>query len=182
MLLGVRVPHLTLDPQTPSAAAKIRAAVRVRHEAAQTGDDDPLALSTFPAGTRPGTDEERPARPRDGVPRGTPRRVVLVTGLSGAGHSTALKILEDMGYEAIDNLPLNHLDAVLSDAEDDRPIAVGIDIRTRRFTAATVMGELDRLAARSCLSVTLVFVAILLVLLLALLIVVPQLESQISTL
>ena len=33
-------------------------------------------------------------------------RVLVVTGLSGAGRSTALKILEDMGYEAFDNLPL----------------------------------------------------------------------------
>ncbi|MCG8434446.1 MAG: RNase adaptor protein RapZ, partial [Gammaproteobacteria bacterium] len=32
--------------------------------------------------------------------------VVLVTGMSGAGRSTALKILEDLGYEAVDNLPL----------------------------------------------------------------------------
>ena len=32
--------------------------------------------------------------------------VVLVTGMSGAGKSTALKVLEDLGYEAIDNLPL----------------------------------------------------------------------------
>ena len=32
-------------------------------------------------------------------------RLCLVTGLSGAGKSTALKVLEDLGYEAIDNLP-----------------------------------------------------------------------------
>ena len=35
-----------------------------------------------------------------------PVPVVLVTGMSGAGKSTALKVLEDLGYEAIDNLPL----------------------------------------------------------------------------
>ncbi len=33
-------------------------------------------------------------------------RVVLVTGMSGAGKSTALKMLEDLGYEAVDNIPL----------------------------------------------------------------------------
>ena len=32
-------------------------------------------------------------------------KVIIITGLSGAGRSTALKILEDIGYEAIDNLP-----------------------------------------------------------------------------
>jgi UPF0042 nucleotide-binding protein len=36
-----------------------------------------------------------------------PGRVLLVTGMSGAGRSTALKTLEDMGYEAFDNLPLS---------------------------------------------------------------------------
>ena len=33
-------------------------------------------------------------------------KLVLVTGVSGAGHSTALKILEDYGFTAVDNLPL----------------------------------------------------------------------------
>ena len=35
--------------------------------------------------------------------------VLLVTGMSGAGKSTALKALEDMGYEAVDNLPISLL-------------------------------------------------------------------------
>ena len=33
------------------------------------------------------------------------KKIVIITGLSGAGKSTALKIFEDMGYEAVDNLP-----------------------------------------------------------------------------
>ncbi|MGB1548243.1 MAG: RNase adapter RapZ, partial [Alphaproteobacteria bacterium] len=37
------------------------------------------------------------------------RRVLLVTGLSGAGRTTALHALEDFGFEAIDNLPLSFL-------------------------------------------------------------------------
>ncbi|CAN0590619.1 unnamed protein product, partial [Laminaria digitata] len=36
-------------------------------------------------------------------------QVLLVTGVSGAGRSTALKVLEDLGYEAMDNIPLNLL-------------------------------------------------------------------------
>ncbi len=35
----------------------------------------------------------------------SPARVLLVTGMSGAGRSTALKALEDLGYETFDNLP-----------------------------------------------------------------------------
>jgi len=43
-----------------------------------------------------------PARPQRG-------RLMVVTGMSGAGRSTALKAFEDMGYEAVDNLPLSLL-------------------------------------------------------------------------
>src|SRR5690606_19965122 len=51
---------------------------------------------------------ESPASPRDPAPTSRRRpQVLLVTGLSGAGHTTALKILEDIGYEAVDNLPLS---------------------------------------------------------------------------
>ncbi|HEX2751501.1 MAG TPA: RNase adapter RapZ, partial [Alphaproteobacteria bacterium] len=60
-----------------------------------------------------------------------PRRpVLLVTGLSGAGHSSALKTLEDMGYKAVDNLPLSLLEPLLTaGAGGDMPVAVGIDSR-----------------------------------------------------
>ena len=54
-----------------------------------------------------------------------PARVLLVTGMSGAGRSTALKTLEDMGYEAFDNLPLSLVPALIeSIAADARAIAV----------------------------------------------------------
>ena len=64
------------------------------------------------------------------------RTLVLVTGMSGAGKSTALKILEDLGYEAIDNLPLSMLSELVR-AQDDGSrrdaLALGIDSRTRGF-------------------------------------------------
>lgn len=70
-------------------------------------------------------------------------RVLLVTGMSGAGKSTALKALEDLGYEAVDNMPLRLLKRLLKfkDREegDDRPLAVGIDSRTRAFDADGVV-------------------------------------------
>ena len=43
-----------------------------------------------------------------------PIKLVLVTGVSGAGHSTALKILEDYGYAAVDNLPLALVDPLIA--------------------------------------------------------------------
>lgn len=64
---------------------------------------------------------------------------MLVTGMSGAGRSTALKALEDLGYEAVDNLPLSLLPS-LSDAGG--PVAVGIDVRTRGFAPNEVLATL----------------------------------------
>lgn len=62
------------------------------------------------------------------------RRIVLVTGPSGAGRSTAIHVLEDLGFEAIDNLPMGLLSPLLDRAESDRPMALGIDARNRDFS------------------------------------------------
>lgn len=79
---------------------------------------------------------------------------VVVTGMSGAGRTTCLKILEDLGYEAVDNLPVNLLGRVLR-GDDSGPsrLAVGVDSRTRGFTAAHVAAVLAeaRLATQACL-------------------------------
>ena len=72
------------------------------------------------------------------------RRVLLVTGMSGAGRSTALKILEDMGYEAFDNLPISLVPALIENAAADAPaIAVGADPRTRGFSIESMLDTLD---------------------------------------
>ena len=74
--------------------------------------------------------------------------VVLVTGMSGAGRSTALKILEDLGYEAVDNLPLSLLAGLMRQGGPDgtaRPLAVGVDTRTRDFAVDPVLDALDTL-------------------------------------
>jgi UPF0042 nucleotide-binding protein len=68
------------------------------------------------------------------------QRILLVTGLSGAGKSTVLKTLEDIGWETVDNLPLTLLQPLLATpppagAERGRPLAVGLDSRTRGFDA-----------------------------------------------
>jgi RNase adapter protein RapZ len=81
-----------------------------------------------------------------------PKRILLVTGLSGAGKSTALRTLEDLGWETVDNLPLSLLDHLLSTPpasgrEDDRPLAVGLDSRTRGFDAARIVQQVKRLLA-----------------------------------
>lgn len=81
-------------------------------------------------------------------------RVIVVTGLSGAGKSSALNAFEDMGYEAVDNLPLTLLGALMRpDSGFHRPLAVGIDIRTRNFDVeqflADFQGLLDEAVAMS---------------------------------
>ncbi|WP_283093253.1 RNase adapter RapZ, partial [Acetobacter okinawensis] len=63
-----------------------------------------------------------------------PRRILLVSGLSGAGKSSILRILEDLDHEVIDNPPLGMLDDIVARAE--RPVAIGVDSRTRGFDAS----------------------------------------------
>jgi len=79
-----------------------------------------------------------------------PGRVLLVTGMSGAGRSTALKTLEDMGYEAFDNLPLSLVPALIeSIAADASAIAVGADLRTRGFVIESMLEPLDAVVGRT---------------------------------
>lgn len=61
-------------------------------------------------------------------------RLVLVTGPSGAGRSTALNALEDFGYEAIDNLPLSLIPRLLDGPPPGPPLALGVDPRNRDFS------------------------------------------------
>ena len=79
----------------------------------------------------------------------TPKRILLVTGLSGAGKSTVLRTLEDSGWEVVDNLPLSLLEHLLSTplskgSSRRRPLAVGIDSRTRDFDARRIPGTMSR--------------------------------------
>lgn len=71
------------------------------------------------------------------------RRVVLVSGLSGGGKASALHILEDLGYEAVDNLPMSMIETVVGGAA--RNMAIGVDTRTSGFDAASVLATLARL-------------------------------------
>jgi UPF0042 nucleotide-binding protein len=78
------------------------------------------------------------------------QRIVLVSGLSGAGKSTALRALEDAGYEAVDNLPLSLLGSLVqAGGARSRPLAIGIDARTRDFAPQPVLDALAELRARA---------------------------------
>ena len=91
-----------------------------------------------------------------------PTRVLLVTGMSGAGKSSALKLFEDLGYEAIDNIPLSLLKVLLAPrgevaAPRHGAVAATIDIRTRDFTVDAFLADLEPLMSRSDLDIQMLF-------------------------
>lgn len=73
------------------------------------------------------------------------QRLVLVTGPSGAGRSTAINVLEDLGFEAIDNLPLSLIPRLLDGPARPMPLALGLDVRNRDFSTSNVIELIDRL-------------------------------------
>ena len=92
------------------------------------------------------------------MPESQKRSLVLVTGLSGAGRSTALKALEDEGYEAIDNLPLRLLEPLIDDIAGARgPLAIAVDVRSPGFNAGEFLAAAQHMRERAGLAVSLVF-------------------------
>ena len=86
--------------------------------------------------------------PPDPTPASQTRaQIVLVTGPSGAGRSTAINALEDLGFEAIDNLPLSLMERLLAGPLKGQPLALGIDVRNRDFSTDAVAEIVDQLAA-----------------------------------
>jgi RNase adaptor protein for sRNA GlmZ degradation len=115
---GVSLPVLGFDPFGASAPERAARALATWGLPAHTG----AVSESPPVSTRPH---------------------LVVTGMSGAGKSTVLKALEDLGFEALDNLPLALLDAVLAAAT--RPLALGMDVRSRAFDADALVARLRAL-------------------------------------
>ena len=77
------------------------------------------------------------------------QNLVIVTGLSGAGISSTLKVLEDLGYEVFDNFPLSLMDSLLADGElFEKPVALGMDTRTRGFDPQKISEKVQQTGAR----------------------------------
>ena len=89
------------------------------------------------------------------------QRVLLVTGVLGAGKTTALRALEDIGWEAIDNFPIRLLERLIDTPEHgpaaNPPLAVGFDARTRGFDPQAVKRLVDRLTHRADLAVSVLY-------------------------
>jgi UPF0042 nucleotide-binding protein len=88
-----------------------------------------------------------PPDPSNRRPDRAPQRVIFVTGPSGAGRTTAINALEDLGFEAIDNLPLSLLPRLLEGPPPDRPMALGTDARNRDYSAAALISAYQHLVA-----------------------------------
>ena len=74
-------------------------------------------------------------------------RLILVSGPAGAGRSTAIRSLEDLGFEAIDNLPLDLVKSVLKPKKAIEKIAIGLDSRDRDFSVQGLLGLLKSLSS-----------------------------------
>lgn len=90
------------------------------------------------------------------------QRLLLVTGLLGAGKSTALKVLEDLGWEVIDNFPIRLLGRLIDSADAPAnelraPLAIGFDSRTRGFDPNKVIQQVKALSRREDLEITTLF-------------------------
>jgi UPF0042 nucleotide-binding protein len=84
-------------------------------------------------------------------------RVILVTGPSGAGRSTAINTLEDMGFEAVDNVPLSLIPRLLDGARDGKGLALGVDARNREFSARGFSGLVDDLHGMENVALTVLY-------------------------
>jgi UPF0042 nucleotide-binding protein len=72
-------------------------------------------------------------------------RLVFVTGPSGAGRTTAIRVLEDLGFEGIDNIPLTLVPRLVDGPPLGRPIVLGLDVRNRDFNATALIELIDSL-------------------------------------
>lgn len=92
-----------------------------------------------------------------------PQKILLVTGVSGAGKTTVLKTLEDLGWEAVDNFPINLAGQLLkipaSGGENgpNIPLALGFDSRTRGFDAEALIKQIKHLQEQPNLSIITLF-------------------------
>lgn len=103
------------------------------------------------------TRHSRNDRPKGG--RGM--RLVLVTGVSGAGKSSTLAALADCGFETVDNPPIRLLHQIMDDFATSGPdpvrVAIGVDERTHGFTTERFADLISELRLRVDLDVELLF-------------------------
>ena len=142
-LLAHKIKVIKIDPFSVSATAKIRYVLKLIK-----GEIKSIVLN----GSQTVTEHS------------SSKSVVLVTGMSGAGKTTALKVLEDMDFEAIDNVPLSLLENLVLGHKQTirsqsslRSIAIGVDIRTRDFSVEAFLKRYESLVSTGEVSAILTF-------------------------
>ena len=61
-------------------------------------------------------------------------KLIIITGSSGAGRTTAINVFEDIGFESIDNIPISMIENLVLAKNRNKNLALGVDIRTREFS------------------------------------------------
>lgn len=84
-------------------------------------------------------------------------RLLLLTGMTGAGKNLALKMLEDNGYESLENIPHTFLDAIASSTDQNRNIAVGVSPSGTGFIPESFMKTVQSLRKKSDVDFKLIF-------------------------
>ncbi len=69
--------------------------------------------------------------------------LILVIGQSGAGRTTVIHILDDQGFDTLDNVPIHLISQVASTNLEDKPLAIGLDLRSKSFSLQKLMGEIN---------------------------------------
>lgn len=85
------------------------------------------------------------------------QRILLVTGMLGAGKTTALRELEDLGWESIDNFPIRLLDRLVEQNSEPYSLAIGFDCRTRGFVPPEVIEQVKHWVEEENIPITTLF-------------------------
>ena len=114
----------------------------------------------FPAGKRKHVGMNGDSGEDTGEP--DKQRVLLVTGMLGAGKTTVLRVLEDLGWETIDNVPIRLIEGLIENAREPgeqtpTPLAIGFDSRTRGFNPARIMAQVEALEGRGDIELSTLF-------------------------
>lgn len=83
--------------------------------------------------------------------------LIVVIGQSGAGRTTVIHMLDDQGFDTLDNVPVHLIPRVASTELIDKPLAVGLDTRSKSFSITNLMKELNSWSGASRSRVIILF-------------------------
>ncbi len=85
------------------------------------------------------------------------KKVVIITGPSGAGKTTVINSFQDIGYETIDNIPIDLIGRLLARSDLNQALAIGIDIRTISFSSSSLIQAMDGWKENNSLDLTMLY-------------------------